>query len=58
MSAIQRLSELSNHDLVKEIDDDAVAREVAKRFLSYEQSVGEQIEALENRILKLQGITI
>ena len=58
MSATQRLSELSNHDLVKEIDDDAVAREVAKRFLSYEQSVSEQIEALENRILKLQGITI
>lgn len=58
MSAIQRLSELSNHDLVKEIDDDAVAREVAKRFLSYEQYVSEQIEALENRILKLQGITI
>jgi hypothetical protein len=58
MTSLQRLSELSNHDLVKEIDDDAVAREVAKRFLSYEQSVSEQIEALENRILKLQGITI
>lgn len=58
MTSLQRLSELSNHDLVKEIDDDAVAREVAKRFLSYEQSVSEQVEALENRILKLQGITI
>lgn len=58
MTSLQRLSELSNHDLIKEIDDDAVAREVAKRFLSYEQSVSEQVEALENRILKLQGITI
>jgi len=58
MSSIARLSELSNHELIKEIDDDAVAREVARRFLSYEHSVNEKVEALEHRILKLQGVTI
>jgi len=53
-----RLSELSNLDLIKEIDDDAVGREVARRFTLYESSVSEQIQKLEEKVLKLQGVTL
>lgn len=50
----KRLAELSNQELIKEIDDDAIAREVSRRFLMYEVGVSDEVDALQNRIMKMQ----
>lgn len=53
---MQRLCELTDEKLIREIDDDAVAREVAKRFFNYQHRVSAEVERLENQILKLKGV--
>lgn len=58
MDYFKRLRELSNEELIKQIDDDAIAREVSRRFVQYQVGVDDRVEILENRILKLQGVDI
>jgi hypothetical protein len=54
----KRLRELTNNELIRKIDDDAIAREVSRRFLNYEVGVSDTVDALERRIMKLQGVEI
>lgn len=51
-----RLSELSNDQLIRQIDDDAVAREVYRRLQIEKHRVSERERVLEARIEKMQGL--
>jgi hypothetical protein len=51
-----RLSEATNTDLIKMIDDDAVAREVHRRLELERLRVSDEVQALEHRVEQLQGI--
>lgn len=55
---MKRLSEMTDLELIKEIDDDALAREISKRITQYQFQVTNREQILEERILKLQGINI
>jgi hypothetical protein len=50
-----RLAELTNEELIKQIDDDAIAREVYRRLELERLRVSDQVAALEHRVEQLQG---
>lgn len=51
-----RLSEATNEELIRQIDDDAVAREVYRRLEIERLRVSDQVQALEHRVEQLQGV--
>lgn len=51
---MKRVCEMTDLELIKEIDDDAVAREVSKRLGVNTMKVSDEIQRLENQILKLK----
>lgn len=50
-----RLSEMTNEQLIRQVNDDALARELHSRLITADRKVADQVAALEDRILKLQG---
>ena len=50
-----RLSEMSNEQLIRQVDDDALARELYRRLVLADHRVDDRVEALEHRVMQLQG---